>query len=225
MDGGYYNHEFLATSIQSRIGERQKVLELGSGTGQMAKALLQANSTYDLVGIDFSPEMIEIANQRLSHSIPIIHCDVAEMNLDRKFDAAISVGGTWVIVKSENELLLGTHLYNQEKDLRGLQNVADHLDIGGLLLLSVHSPHEDREVELENGIIYSQKIGKGNGDSDHFSREKTYSFSKQATVLAKETLTLGFYKDTVFLKMLADVGFKHLGMADAEKFFILEKVA
>ena len=81
------------------------------------------------------------------------------------------------------------------------------------------------EVELENGIIYSQKIGKGNGDSDHFSREKTYSFSKQGTVLAKETLTLGFYKDTVFLKMLADVGFKHLGMADAEKFFILEKVA
>ncbi|MBO9999793.1 MAG: class I SAM-dependent methyltransferase [Cyanobacteria bacterium SID2] len=225
MDGGYYNYELLATAICSAIGQRKRILELGIGTGQMAQALLKVDSTYDFVGIDFSPAMIEIAKKRLSNSIPIIECDVAEMNLNRRFDAAISSGGTWVIIQSSNELLLGTHLFNQENDFRGLQNVANHLDRGGLLLLSVHPPHEDRDLDLTNGIIYSQRIGKYNGGSDHFFLEKTYSFHKQESLLAEETLTLGFYRDTVFLKMLADVGFNPLGMTNAEKFFVFEKVA
>lgn len=223
MDGGYYNHELLATAIRSAIGQRKRLLELGIGTGRLAQALLKVDSTYDLVGIDFSPAMIEIAKERLSNRIPIIECDVAKMNLDRRFDAAISSGGTWVIIQSSNELLLGTHLFNKENDFRGLQNVANHLNSGGLLLLSVHPPHEDRDLELTNGIIYSQRIGKYNGSSDHFFLEKTYSFSRRGSLLAEETLTLGFYRNTGFLKMLADVGFKPLGMTDAEKFFVFEK--
>ncbi|MBE9042740.1 class I SAM-dependent methyltransferase [Oscillatoriales cyanobacterium LEGE 11467] len=224
MDAGYYDYESLATSIRSAIGSRKRLLELGIGTGQVAQALLKLDPTYDYVGIDFSPAMIEIANKRLSNSIPIVECDVAKMNLDRKFDAAISSGGTWVIVRSNNELQLGTHLFNQENDILGLQNVAKHLDSGGLLLLSVHSPHEDRDLNLTDGIVYSQKIGKPNGSSEHFFVEKTYSFHKEGSVLAEETLALGFYKDTAFQKILADVGFKPLEMTDDRKFFVFEKV-
>ncbi len=106
----------------------------------------------------------------------------------------------------------------------GLKNVTDHLEPGGLLVLSVHPPHEDRDFNLANGIIYSQRIGKYNGGSDHFFIEKTYSFRRNDSLLAEETLTLGFYKNIVFLKMLADVGFKPLGMAETGKFFVFEKL-
>ncbi len=225
MDGGYYNHESLATSIRSIIGPRKRLLELGVGTGRLAQELLKLDPSYDFVGIDFSPAMIEIARKRLSNRVPLIECDVAKMNLDRKFDAAISSGGTWVIVQSNDELLLGTHLFNQENDFHGLQSVSNHLDPGGLMVLSVHPPHEERELELGDEIIYAQKIGECSGESDHFFFEKTYSFRKNGTLLAEETLTLGFYKKTVFLKMLEDVGFKYLGMADTGKFCVFEKHA
>lgn len=158
MDGGYYNHESMAKSIQSAIGQRKKLLELGVGTGRLAQELLRLDSSYNLVGIDFSAAMIEIAEERLPNDVLLVECDVAKMSLDRKFDAAISSGGTWVITQSDDELLLGTHLFNQENDIRGLQNVSNHLEMGGLLLLSVHPPHENRDIKLQDEIVYSQKI-------------------------------------------------------------------
>lgn len=63
MDGGYYNHESMAKSIQSAIGQRKKLLELGIGTGRLVEELLRLDSSYDLVGIDFSGAMIEIAKE------------------------------------------------------------------------------------------------------------------------------------------------------------------
>lgn len=224
MDSGYYDHKSMGRTIQSLIGQRKRLLELGIGTGRLAEVLLKLDSNYDITGIDFSPAMLDLAKKRLPSHVSLIECDVAEMNLDRKFNVAISNGGTWVIIQSNSGLLLGTHLFNRQKDISGLQKVADHLELGGLLLLSVHQPHENRDLELTDGIVYSQKIEGDSGISDHFSLDKTYYFKKNGNILAEETLTLGFYKDTVFFKMLTDVGLKPLGMMDNEKFFICEKV-
>lgn len=196
---------------------------VGVGTGRLARELLTLDSTYDLVGVDFSPAMLEIAKTRLPDRVPVIECDGAEMQLGRKFDAAISSGGTWVIIQSPNELQLGTHLFDHKKDLCGLQNVARHLDPGGLLLLSVHPPHKDREIQLADGIVYSQTIDGRAGTSEHYSLEKSYYFKRNGKMLAEETLTLGFYNSKMFLRMLADVGFEPLGMTETEKSFIFER--
>ena len=146
------------------------------------------------------------------------------MTLDRTFDVALSSGSTWVIIRSDKELLLGTHLLNREKDFKGLRNVADHLDAGGLLLLSVQKPHEDRDINLVDGIVYSQKVEGRNGTSDHYFIEKDYSFKRNGKLLAEDKLTLGFYKHTVFPEMLANAGFSPLRMTDTEKFFVWQKV-
>ncbi|MEM8637409.1 MAG: class I SAM-dependent methyltransferase [Cyanobacteria bacterium P01_G01_bin.54] len=224
MNAGYYNYEPLAKTVRSVIGQRERVLELGIGTGQLAQLLVEAEPTYDFVGIDFSPAMLEIASKRLPKTVSLIECDVADMKMDRKFDVAFSSGGTWVIVRSSNGLLLGTHLFDKHKDLRGLQNVSNLLEPGGLLVLSVHPPHEDRDITLEDGVVYSQKISKKSGDSDHFFIDKTYSFLKDGNVLAEEMITLGFYQESLFQKMLSDVGFKPLGLTETEDFFVFEKV-
>ncbi|MDY6783164.1 MAG: class I SAM-dependent methyltransferase [Cyanobacteriota bacterium] len=223
MEGGYYNHESLAIEIQSAIGQRKRLLELGIGTGKLAQELLKLDPTYELTGIDFSSAMVEIAKNRLPDRVSVIECDVATMHLDRRFDAAVSSGGTWVLSRLDDEMFLGTHLFDTEKDIRGLKNVAEHLDPGGLLVLSLHSFHEDRDVNLADGIVYSQKIGSRNGSPDRFSIEKNYCFRRDGNILAEETLTLGFYGSSVFLKMLADVGFKPLGPNKTETFFVFEK--
>lgn len=225
MDGGYYDYGFLADAVQASIGPRKRILELGIGTGQLAKVLLEREPNYDFVGMDFSPAMLEIAKKRLPENVPLVECDIAEMKLDRRFDVAFSSGGTWVIVRSGDELLLGTHLFDREKDIQGWQNVAEHLETGGLLLLSTHLPHEDRDLELEDGIIYSQKISEQKGETDHFFVDKTYSFHRNGELLAEETLALGFYRENLFQQMLADVGFQPLGMTAEKEFFIYEKVA
>ena len=193
------------------------------GTGLLARELLELDSSYHFTGVDFSPSMLEIAKERLPSRASLIECDVAEMNLGRTFDVALSSGGTWVIIQSDKELLLGTHLLNREKDFKGLQNVADHLDAGGLLLLSVQKPHEDRDIDLVDGIVYSQRVVGRNGTSDHYFIEKGYSFKRNGQLLAEDTLTLGFYKQTVFPEMLADAGFSPLGMTDTNKFFVWRK--
>ena len=224
MGAGYYDHQSLARGVQATIGERRRVLELGVGTGLLARELFELDPSYDFTGVDFSPSMLEIAKQRLPSRVSLIECDVAEMTLDRTFDVALSSGGTWVIIRSGQELLLGTHLLSREKDFKGLQNVADHLDAGALLLLSVQNPHEDRVINLVDGIVYSQRIEGRNGASDHFFIEKGYSFKRNGKLLAEEKLTLGFYTQTVFPEMLADAGFSPLGMTDTEKFFVWQKV-
>ena len=224
MNGGYYDHESMGRIIQSAIGQRKRLLELGIGTGLLTQSLLNLDSSVDITGIDFSPAMLSIAKRRLPSGVPLIECDVAEMSLGRKFEVAFSSGGTWVIIQSSEGLMLGTHLFNHQKDVQGLRNVAAHLEPGGLLLLSVHPPHEERDIELVDGIVYSQKIEDNSDMSDHFAREKSYYFKKNGNILAEETLTLGFYKDTLFPRMLADAGFEPLGMTDADKFFVYEKV-
>ncbi len=224
MDGGYYDHSFLAKIVHSAIGQRTTLLELGVGTGLLLQELLKVNPDYDLVGIDFSRAMVDIAKKRLPDHVSLVECDVATMDLGRTFEVAISSGGVWVIIQSGDELLLGTHLFNQENDVRGLQSVASHLKPGGMLLLSVHPPHEDRDLELENGIVYSQAIGKHKGTSEHFSIEKHYCFKEGKHTLAEEVITLGFYSSSIFLDMMASAGFKPLGMLDNKKFFAFEKV-
>jgi len=224
MNGGYYDHESMARIIQSTIGQRKRLLELGIGTGLLTRELLKIDSSYSITGIDFSIAMLKIAKERLPSHVPLIECDVAKMNLGCKFEVAFSSGGTWVIIQSSEGLMLGTHLFDHKKDFQGLQNVAAHLEPEGLLLLSIHPPHEERDIELANGIVYSQKIQGDSKMSDHFALDKSYYFKKDGNILAEETLTLGFYKEILFLPMLAEAGFEPLGMTDSEKFFIFKKI-
>lgn len=227
MNASYYDHDTLGKTVHSLIGEREQLLELGIGTGLLAQSLLKTNASYEITGIDFSQAMLEIAEKRLANKVQLVECDIAEMALDRKFEAAVSSGGTWVIVRSESsdELCLGTHLFDHEKDLQGLKNVSEHLEVGGLLLLSVHLPHEDRDIELTDGIVYSQKIKENDTLSDHFSINKTYTFKRGEELLSEESFDLGFYKDSLFPSMFAEAGFEPVGMTESKEFFIYKKVA
>lgn len=225
MRAGYYEHTELARTIQEVMGTRRSVLELGVGTGLLAHEILALDPTYDFVGVDFSAAMLDIARSRLGGAIDIIECDISELQLEREFDVALSCGGVWVIVRDGEELQLGTHLFDREKDVLGLSRVSEHLAPGGLLILSVHPPHEDREVHLNDCIIYSQTIGTGQGSREHFSLEKRYTFSRGDITLASEVMTLGFYGQKLFMRMLDDVSIRPLGFSGDERFFLFEKVA
>lgn len=225
MESGYYDHAKLAQTVHSVIGSGKKVLEIGVGTGKMVEELAAIDPSSDFCGVDFSGAMIEIANRRLSNRFPMVECDISTMELDQTFDVVLSCGGAWIVQKSDEGLCLGTHLFSPDKDRLGFEKVSKHLETGGRLVLSVHPPHTDRQLEMDNGMVYSQKVGDYQGGTDHFYLEKTYSFLQGDETLAEETMTLGFYKENIFQPMFTGAGFKPLGLTETEEFFVFEKVA
>ena len=72
----------------ARIESKSVVLEIGSGPGHIAEALVQAGAT--VTGIDFSAAMVEVARSRYPH-ITFQEADAEELPFDGdSFDAVVS---------------------------------------------------------------------------------------------------------------------------------------
>ena len=224
MRAGYYDHEGMARAADAVIGERTSVLELGVGTGLFAQNLTRTKPDCEVTGIDFTPEMLEIAQERVGDDAELIEADVTAMDLGRTFDAAISSGGVWVIIRDEDEFMLGTHLYDYEDEVQGLKNVTQHLEPDGLMLLSIQDMHRDFDKELDDGVVYSQRITRTDDpDDDHFMIQKQYSFTRGSEVIASEELDLGFYRRELMDRILGQGGFELDGVDDEGRFFVYGK--
>jgi SAM-dependent methyltransferase len=224
MRAGYYEHGAMAEAADVILGERESVLELGVGTGLFARELVATNVERTVTGVDFTAPMLDIAETRLGGSVDLIEADVTEMDLGRTFDAAISSGGVWVAIREDDELLLGTHLIDAAEEVRGLRNVAEHLDTDGLLLLSIQDMHEDFACELEDDIVYSQRVTHSEAtDDDHFTIEKEYAFTRDSEVLAEQTLELGFYRAPLRDRILREAGFAIDSTDQDDRFVICTK--
>jgi ubiquinone/menaquinone biosynthesis C-methylase UbiE len=78
----FYNH--LITQLNCKT-----VLEIGSGTGNLAKRFLENNQEY--IGLDLSENMIALAQKRNKNGI-FMRGDMREFKLDTKVDCALITG-------------------------------------------------------------------------------------------------------------------------------------
>ena len=81
--GGYY-HRRLSEIYQKLIPPGQKVIELGSGQGDLLASLRPSYG----VGVDFSPEMIR-RGKRIHPELTFIQADVHSIPLEQSFDFII----------------------------------------------------------------------------------------------------------------------------------------
>lgn len=104
-----------ARAIPESVAFRQRVLEIGCGTGALARAMARRGAR--VTAIDLSPEMIHVARSRTPGHLAIDYRVADLMNLaPRGFDIAVAVDTI-------------RHL-----DLRdGLARLADSLVAGGIL--------------------------------------------------------------------------------------------
>ena len=105
FDGMYQNfidydeeYEFYNTLIQ---GEKSNsVLEIGSGTGNLAKRFLENNQDY--LGLEYSQSMIEIAQEK-NKNFPFIQGDMRHFELENPVDAIIITGrSTSYLINNED---------------------------------------------------------------------------------------------------------------------------
>jgi SAM-dependent methyltransferase len=157
MKAGYYNHRDIALILQKILKNRKKILELGVGTGLLAKELIK--SGYAVSGIDFTKSMIERAEKRLTGRVKLFLQDVSLLDTKEKYDAAISEGGPWLFLRRGRSLNLQSHIKDFEKNISALKRVSDHLNKNGLLALNIQPMHQNIDgLIIGKKLEYSQRI-------------------------------------------------------------------
>jgi SAM-dependent methyltransferase len=118
--------------LLNRNGLRgRRVLELGCGTG--GHALPMCKRGFEVIGVDVSPRMLDVARAQLREStnvpIRLLEADVTTLNLSETFDAVVAL----------------FHVMSYQTTDASVEAIVDtaarHLDTGGLFLFDYwHGP-------------------------------------------------------------------------------------
>ena len=125
------------------------VLDLGCGTGRMTELLAQAG--YDMIGIDQSEEMLEIAmekKERSGHDILYLCQDMRAYELYGTVRAVVSVCDSMNYVLEEEESL---HILSAA--------ARNYLDYGGLFVFDLNTVYKYRELLGEQTIAENRDEG------------------------------------------------------------------
>lgn len=218
MTSGYYDYDAIAKSLFSILRGRNKILELGVGTGLLAEKFLQYDPSCQFTGIDLTASMLAKAKTRIGEKAYLVQSDVIAMELDEKFDAAFGNGGVWGFVNTGEDYILVSHLTDSEQNLRGLRCVARHLEEKALFVMSVQGMHKNFERELPNNIIYSQEVF----EKEDFI-EKDYFFKKGDAVLAKHRNRFRLYRGPAIKDLMEDGGFEFHSIDSDDRFQVYIK--
>jgi ubiquinone/menaquinone biosynthesis C-methylase UbiE len=137
-------YEFYNRLIQEK--KCNSVLEIGSGTGNLAKRFQEHNQDYK--GLDYSQSMIEIAQERNKDSI-FIHGDMRNFELDNPVDAIIITGRST------------SYLINNEDIIDTLESVSRNLNPEGILIFDFIDANRFIPFIKENKTILHEAVHEG----------------------------------------------------------------
>jgi tRNA (cmo5U34)-methyltransferase len=124
------------------------VLELGVGTGETARRLLELHPEADLVGIDGSDAMLAAAQARLPEErVELRHRDLEDALPEGSFDLVVSV--------------LAVHHLRADGKADLYRRVADALSPGGRFVLAdvvVPEQPEDAVIPIEEGFDFPDPL-------------------------------------------------------------------
>lgn len=160
MTSGYYDYPKIVDGLINghAVGH---VLELGCGTGLIIEELARRKPEVPITGIDLTPEMLAIAQNRLRpyQNVRLQQQNVCQLALPHQHDLVFSYGGVWYFVVEEGQApFMVSHIPTHEDNLRGLEKMASHIATGGRLMLGTQGPHFNYQRPIANGMVYSQEI-------------------------------------------------------------------
>lgn len=131
--------EYLAGLLGEYGVNHGLVLDLGCGTGSLTELL--ARRGYDMIGVDNSGEMLEIAMEKREKS----GLDILYLLQDmREFELYGTVAAVVSICDSMNYIL-------EREDLtQVLRLVNNYLDPGGVFIFDLNTPYKYRELLADN---------------------------------------------------------------------------
>lgn len=158
--------DYVISLLQEDGIEEGLLLDLGCGTGSMTEKL--ASAGYDMIGVDFSCEMLEIAQEKsLKHGHDILYLlqDMREFELYGTVRAIVSVCDSMNYIIDEKDLIEVFRLVNNYLDPEGLFIFDMNTLYKYQVLLADHTIAEDRETMSfiwDNYYYEDEKINEYN---------------------------------------------------------------
>ena len=121
------------------------VLDLACGTGSMSIPFMKKG--YNIIGLDYSEEMLEIASNRLfeaGNNFSLLKAKMQEFELSEKADVCICC------LDSIN------HLNNINDVQATFKNVYDSLNNNGLFIFDVNTVYKHNEVLADNTFVFDE---------------------------------------------------------------------
>lgn len=152
--------DFLQEILQKEGISDGLVLDLGCGTGSMTEEL--AGRGYDIIGVDNSEDMLEIAmekRQESGHDILYLLQDMQEFELYGTVRAVVSVCDSVNYVTEKEEL---------EQVFRLVNN---YLDPGGIFVFDFNTEYKYREVLGDRTIAENREDSSFIWDNYYYEEE------------------------------------------------------
>ena len=137
--------EYLTTLLKENGIEDGLILDLGCGTGKLTRLMEQKG--YDMIGVDNSFEMLDIAREQDSENILYLMQDMREFELYGTVRAVYSACDSVNYILEEEELLEVFKLVN------------NYLDPGGLFIFDINSSYKYHELLAENTFAETREEG------------------------------------------------------------------
>jgi SAM-dependent methyltransferase len=126
--------------LVERLGHPRSVLEPGCGSGRMLAAF--AERGIEVVGVDVSPRMLELARSRLGRRGELVRADMTQLELGRRFDGAVCPINTLLHLSPEG---LARHLECVAR------HTSRYLVQLAVIELAMHDPTGGSHWEAERG--------------------------------------------------------------------------
>lgn len=129
--------------LEKLLLDKKKVLDVGCGTGIHMSLLEQKGYIVD--GVDLNQEMLNVAKGRVNGNL--YQQDILKLNIDKKYDAIISMFAVINHLKNINQLV---------KVLTGFKR---HLNDDGIIIIDLHNSRssgrkEDKIGEYKRTMIW-----------------------------------------------------------------------
>lgn len=156
------------------------ILDLGCGTGTMTE--LMASCGYDMTGVDYSEEMLEIAMQKRvesGHDILYLRQDMREFELYGTVRAVVSICDSMNYITEPDDL---------EQVFRLVNN---YLDPGGIFIFDLNTEYKYQELLGSQTIAEERDMCSFIWDNYYYEEEKINEYELTLFVedskLSKET--------------------------------------
>lgn len=173
--------DYLAGLLSEYGIEDGLVLDLGCGTGNMTECL--ASRGYDMTGVDYSEEMLEIAVRKRAesgHDILYVLQDMRELELYSMVRGIVSVCDSVNYITDKKEL----------EEVFGLVN--DYLEPGGIFLFDFNTEYKYREVLGEQVIAEDRDACSFIWDNYYYEDEKINEYG--LTLFIRDEQNPEFYR-------------------------------
>ena len=210
----YYTEIFKKFNIKPEL-----ILDLGCGTGDIT--YLFARDGYDMIGIDISFDMLNIAKKENSHKkILYLNQDMREFELY----------GTVDVIYSSLDCL---NYITDKRDLKKVFRLChNYLNPDGLFIFDINTPYKYENILNGNTFVYDNEDAYLVWQSEYLKKEKICTFfldmfykTENAYERFYEEQEQRAYTVDELKKLATDTGFEILGVYDNLSFKALKKTS